>query len=457
MKIHACLLLVSALAVSAVEAAPRLDDYAQGMHLQTYTGRPVAEVLLPDQVYQAVTRQDLGDVRVFNKDGTAVPHAFCAAPTRIEPVIARDSLPVFELQGSSERNSRPDTQVEVQTSSGTEVRVREGIDSATAANAQPWAHVIDVRGIEHDLRSIDFDWSSPDGASQAQVRIEASADLDRWHTVVDQSTLLRVSQGEQQLQRKSIPLAPARYQYLRVVRVDGGPPLHIAEVIGEHVSTAAEIEPIWFSANSLPNAKSGELSFDAARLAPIAYARLVLPLENTSVQVRIESRPDEKSEWRQRWSGEVYSIVNEGRRRISPPAELSQVFDRYWRVVYVKPAAALDPAPALELGYRPAKLRFLVQGASPFTLAFGSRRAEVAPAQACGSLLADIDTGDLGELIGEAVTTDVRSLGGETALRPPPTKTPVRLVVLWVVLIAGAVALITMALSLLKRLNRQQS
>src|SRR4051812_20159279 len=116
----AALILGAPLAVSA--AAPHLDDYVQGIRVDAYTGLPVAEVLLPDEVYQRVTREDLGDIRVFNADGMPVPHAFCAAPIRVEPTVERDSLPVFELQGPT-KETAGSTHVEVDTADGTQVRV----------------------------------------------------------------------------------------------------------------------------------------------------------------------------------------------------------------------------------------------------------------------------------------------------------------------------------------------
>ncbi len=435
-------------------AAPKLDDYTQGMQLETRSGRPLAEMVLPDIVYENVTREDLGDVRVFNANGVPVPHAFCAAPTRAELVVVREPLSVFEVQGPSDRRIAG-AGVEVQTAAGTQIRVHEA-EGSSADGVHTVAHVIDARSVD-DLRAIEFDWTSPDGASQARVRVEASTDLDRWRTIVDATTLLRVTQGEHQLQRNAISLPSAHYDYLRIARVDGGPPLRIAAVIGEHASAASDIEPVWFNATPLPNTQPDEVVFDAGRTAPITFARVVLPIENSSVHVRIQSRPNDQASWRDRWSGEVYSISNAGERRVSPPARLDAQFDRFWRIAYNTPSAALNPPPTLELGYRPANLRFLAQGSGPFTLAFGSRRAEPAAPPACGNLLSGVSASDMDALIGEATPGATQTLGGPLALKPLPVKTPVRLVVLWAVLIAGALGLIAAALSLLKRLKEPAS
>ncbi|HEY8539641.1 MAG TPA: DUF3999 family protein, partial [Steroidobacteraceae bacterium] len=109
--------------------------------------------------------------------------------------------------------------------------------------------------------------------------------------------------------------------------------------------------------------------------------------------------------------------------------------------------------PRLELGYRPAQLRFLAQGSGPYTLAFGSRRAEPAPVRACNSLLGGLSETEFAQNLDMAYLGPERSLGGDAALRPLPKKTPVRQVVLWSVLILGVGVLVAMALSLLRRIN----
>src|SRR5437868_2479568 len=180
-----------ALAASVNAAAPQPDDYAQGVRMTALSDRPLIEVLLPDSVYRTVTRPDLADVRVFNADGAPVPHAFCASAIATEPVVTQESLPVFELRAGAQPAS-DGAQLEVQTPGGTQVKVQETPKQTTTpveASAETSAHVIDARAITNALRSLEFDWSSPDGASQAEVRIEASDDLDRWRTVVGRSAL----------------------------------------------------------------------------------------------------------------------------------------------------------------------------------------------------------------------------------------------------------------------------
>jgi hypothetical protein len=442
-------LLVAAGGVLA--ASPAQDDYSQGLEIFAPQNLPLVETTLPDVVYQGVTRADLGDVRVFNAEGQPVPHAFCAAPTTAEPTITEHSLPVFELRDAPE-SANGGSRIEVQTAGGTQVNVVEaGRDEPAAANGR--IHIIDARDSDEPIRAIQFDWRSPDGASQAQVSIEASDDLDRWRVLVPASTLLLATRGTQELKRERIELPPHAYDYLRVQRTDGGPPLAITGVTAERVAAAAEIEPAWFMATMLSVDDPKLLFFDTGRRAPVSYARLRLPQENSSVRVTLHSRDDGKAPWSERWNGEAYRIASDTQRRESPPAEFVVTSDRYWRLQIAKDPQ-LYRGTLLEFGYRPARLRFLAQGSGPFTLAYGSRRAETFTAGACDSLLADVTSDERARMVGEGLVGAQRALGGDDALKPLPRQTPVRLVVLWSVLVIGVGLLVAMALALLKRVKK---
>lgn len=435
---------------ASVAASPSKNDYASGMVVESAHAQPMIEAVLPDEVYRVVTREDLGDLRVFNADGVPVPHAFCSAPQSGESQVTEQALQVFVLSGRNHVNSQ-NARVNVQTSSGTRVDVQDSSPSASEV-VSGLVHIIDARDTS-PLRAIRFDWRSPDGVSEVRVRIEASDDLDRWRTIVPASTLLLAQQGNQELRRERIQLPLQQYAYLRVQRVDGGPPLIINSVMAEAVSEAEAIEPVWFTATRMPADAADVLMFDAGHIAPVRFARVRLRQENSRASVLLQSRADDRSPWRERWSGESYVVVSDTVRRESPPASFQATSDRYWRVQVLKdPQVYRDST--LELGYRPARLRFLAQGPGPFTVAFGSRRAELAQPAACDGLLADVSAAERERMIDSAYLGQVMSLGGAEALRVPPRPTPVKVVVLWAVLVVGVALLVGMALSLLKRVRQ---
>src|SRR5678815_2039490 len=170
----ACVLLASS---SAFGAAPTLQDYAQGIDISAPESLPLVEATLPDAVYQGATSADLTDVRGLNADGLPVPHAFCAEPATTEPTVTEEQLPVFELHDAA-TNASDGARVELQTGGGMQLNLVVEPEPGQPAVANGRIHIIDAHAQEVPVRAIKFDWQSPDGASQAQVRIEASDDLD---------------------------------------------------------------------------------------------------------------------------------------------------------------------------------------------------------------------------------------------------------------------------------------
>lgn len=429
-------------------AAPQLTDFHAGFTLEGAPGFPVQEVLLPDEVYAGVTRDDLADLRVFNDAGIIVPHALCTEPVPAPDVVREESVAVFTLQRAAVPDVTGSTQVEVQTSGGTAVRIEEPAPASPASAPEVTAYVIDARDVKDPIRALRLAWTA-DGASEVAVRVESSEDLDRWQTVVPHTTLLRAAAvDDRTLERMRVELPAARYRYLRLERSDGGTPPLVDRVTAEVVAAAPPVEPRRFVPAWLEAPAEAEHVFDTGRRAPVRAARVVLPAENMSVQVALDTRATAEAAWRERWRGEVTS-VNGGAGWQPVP----HVTDRYWRLRVLRGRETLGAArPSLELGYDPARLRFMAQGRAPYVLAYGSARTAPAEATACGTLLPGGDA----RLVGAARTLPAvpARFGGRAALEPPPAPTPVRQIILWVVLLAGTALVVVMAFRLLRRLRQ---
>jgi hypothetical protein len=447
-------LLLCCLPFAALAAKPA--DYAQGIALQPVPGRPLQELAIPDAVYAGVLRTDLGDLRVFNAAGIAVPHALCAPLPAPPPEVREQGLPLFPLQAPPQP-AASGLSVDVRTADGAEVQIRDGegalkaVPPATAAQA----YVIDARAVNAPLQALRVRWQSPDGASEVHVRVEASEDLDQWRSVVARAALLRSDAQGQALERIRIPLPPARYRYLRLER-DDGPAVEVSSVSAEALVPAAQAEPRRFLAAAQAAADPARIVYDSGRRAPVEAADLLLPAANMSLRVTLASRPNAAAVaepgWQPRWSGEVHSVADAER---VAPMQFPPTSDRYWRLQILSGADSLAGLqPQLELGYRPGRLRFLVQGEAPYTLAYGSARAEPAT-PGCDRLL-----GNLGEPERAAMTASLDASGGEIelggaeALTPAPKPTPLRLILLWGILVVGSAAVLGMALALLRQLRQ---
>jgi hypothetical protein len=447
-------LAVAAGVAAAAAKAPTTRDFAYGLAIEPEPGKPAHELTLPDAVYEGTTRADLGDLRVFNGGGIVVPHALCPLPEVAPATLREQALPVFPLRRPSP-GSHGDGRVTVQTPGGTSVQVIEGPTPRALTPGSPDApggFVVDASAVDGALRALRLSWSTPDGASEAQVRVEASEDLNAWRTVVAGTTLLHVSADGRALDRNHVDLPEARYRYLRLVR-SGGPALAIGAVTADVVQPAAAAEPRWFAALPVADAEADAFGFDAGRLAPVHAARILLATSNMALRIALDSRAKPGQPWRERWSGEI-SSVDGGNAAQTPPFPAAT--DPLWRVRVLRGAESLGGGrPTLRLGYHPARLRFLAQGDGPFVVGYGSARVAPAQTASCDGLLPNLSPHERAALIGAAAAAPApaAAFGGPDVLTPEPPPTPVRQMVLWAVLLLGTAALVAMALSLLKRLR----
>jgi hypothetical protein len=92
-------LVLGILSAVPVWAGQARDDFAFGFTAEPEGKNPVWELSLPDEVYRSVTRPDLGDLRVFNRDGLLVPHAVRRPTALLADRAAPQRLSVFPLRG----------------------------------------------------------------------------------------------------------------------------------------------------------------------------------------------------------------------------------------------------------------------------------------------------------------------------------------------------------------------
>jgi len=461
MKLLAGLLTLSVAAAAAAAESPTPRDFAYGLDIEPELDRPVQQFNVPEAVYQGVTRADLGDLRVFNGGGIVVPHALCSGPVVTAETVTEQPLAVFPLRRPPPLRALGDGRVTVQTPGGTSVQVIEGSGSQALAPTVEGTDgfVVDAGGAPGALRTLRLAWNTPDGASEAQVRVEASENLNHWRTIVSGTTLLHVAADGRELDRNTIDLPQEKYRYLRLVRSEG-PAVVISGVSADVVQPGAAAAPQWFAAQPAPDAEANAFLYDAGRLAPVQAARVELAMTNMALNVALDSRRSPDQAWQQRWSGDVTSVrraAEEVAFGISDPvAAFGPVADTLWRVRVLRGAESLGGSrPTLRLGYHPARLRFLAQGDGPFVVAYGSGRVEPAQVASCEGLLPPATPEARATLIGAASATPAAAgaFGGADMLAPPPKPTPVRQIVLWAVLVLGTAALVAMALSLLRRLR----
>jgi hypothetical protein len=440
MKCRIAIALATALtAVLAVplSAGQLREDFARGITVEVGDDGPLFELSVPAAVYDTVTRPDVGDLRVFNRDGTVVPHAVRRPRALLAEAPAPRALPFFPLRGRGEGGV-----------SGRALRIvtddRGAIVTATSEDVRPGdadrvvAYLVDASTLEvwPDTLALDWEGEADDGFA-VTLDVESSDDLARWRTVVSGVTLARLRSGGAELVHSTITLPSAPGKYLRLEWPEA---LRAIRLTGVRASFPAQTQPLVRESmrlRGLPvEAAPGTYDFDTGGVWPVDRVQVVFDERNTVAAARVLSRPTAEEAWRRRQRATFYSLERDGAALQNEPARVAVTPDRYWRLEFADGEAWTGQSPTLELAWVPDVLTVVAQGEGPFTVAFGSATVDEAD-RATDGLLTVLEDERGRALLGSARASDVFALGGDSRLVPPPAPLPWRTWVLWAVLVAG--------------------
>lgn len=453
-----CLFIVfvwhAATASAAPDRAMTMDDFAYGYALDTPVVASVYSAALPVDVYKFVQRQDLGDLRVFNAQGEAVPHALLPPTTSTEaPQMVR--LPVFPMRDSHDAvTGRMALRIH-RDAQGTIIDIR---DDAPAVKDQPVvAYVLDASKLDRALTKLIVHWPATQGFV-AHVSVSASEDLNNWRTVNTSATLAELVQGSERLARNTIEMPPIKAKYFRIGWLKNNAGILIESIEAELASLVQLPVPAWLTLEGIPaKDKEGSESyvFDTQGHFPVERVNLFLADPNNLVRATIYSRADDKTEWRQRYHGLFYRLNrNEAATEFrNDPVLVGRTLDRWWRIdLAAAENGAKRAGVKLEIGWVPDRITFVARGSGPYVLAYGSMQARGAE-QPVTELLRTLERHENKLIPQEAIIRERMLLGGEDRLQVGPAPLPWRRILLWAVLIGGVALLAAMALGLTRQLK----
>lgn len=441
------LLLSLALPASAaLPAVARPADFATGMKLRLQGEQPFHRLELPLAAH-AQARPDLADVRIFNAEGEAVPHAFArgeAAPAAPAPT----AVPRFPLHAPGGGQDAPALDVKIEQD-GRLISLQSRYGGITGSGpVESW--LFDLSALRQPVQALLLDWPVPANGFSTEARLEGSDDLKAWQPLVT-APLLDLAFGGQRLQQKRIAFPASRFRYLRLMPRQPLPPLSAAAV--DTLPAAALVPERWLEVPGHPGPASGEYVFDLGARLVATRLELKLPQPNTVAPVEWLVRERQRDDWRSVTRATLYRLRRDGADMASPALATGAQAGRYWLLRVDPRAGGLGSGtPVLRLAWRPTQLVFLARGTPPFTLAFGQRDA--APVQLpLASLLPGYRPGMEADLplasVGPAMP-----LGGHNAPAPGEEDTPPpdwKRWLLWGILLLGVGLLAAMARSLLRQ------
>ncbi len=441
-----CALLATASVAAGSGDAP--VDFAFGIRLETPGPAAVYRLLMPQVIYRTATREDLGDLRIFNAAGKPVPHALRHPRSADREARPPQELRFFPFERSQAGGSE---RVLVKVHTDPAGAVVDVDSSGQRADQRTVSYLIDASGLQLPLSALSIEWRGPD---VARVALHVSEDLQRWRRLREDATLARLAHAGQRFEQRRIEIPTRTYKYLRLRVPESGDPLTLVAVQAEFEERTAD--PQRDSLHVLGERDTDEAEvwrFDTGGRMPVERIELSLPQPNSVVSVVLRSRPHAQTNWRLRGSGILYRL-DLGQTELSDSSiGFPPVTDRWWRLEVTSDPAGLGAAPPeLEFAWRPHVLQFLARGPSPFLLAYGN--ADMRPSRLpIGQVLERIGEEQAEALVATAHLAQPVTLGGDERLRASRGPFPWLTLILWTVLLLGVALIGWMALRLFRQMN----
>ncbi|WP_175654265.1 DUF3999 domain-containing protein [Burkholderia ambifaria] len=369
MKRLAALLGLSLLtSFAAADATPGAERVARRFSLDLDGSAAYYQLTVPQAVYAASRRDDLGDVRIFNGAGEPVPYSLDAPAAAAVPP-SRTPVHWFPLPPSRTDDGRAPLGVSVAPDGSLRAAV------TAPARVKHAADLVDLSHADGEVDAVLVHVS--DGSYQGRVAVEASDDLRSWRSL-GSTQLLKVGRGDDVLVQERIALEGTGSRYLRLDWLDGAPAIGSIEIETQphdaRTADAAAVPRQWRDAVHVrAGGAPGEYLFDTDGAYPVDRVRIDLPQPNTVARATLQSRADAQAPWRDVAGAVLFRLQGKGAEQRNPPLAFAPNPDRAWRIVVDMRNGGLGGGqPAVAVGWHPAALTFVARGTPPFALGVGN-------------------------------------------------------------------------------------
>jgi hypothetical protein len=435
-------------------------DFAHARELKTTLDGAVYRVTIPRFVYEGLIQSQMKDLAVFNANGEIVPFVVTETPPVTEISARPDrSVPFYELppdartgirdaRENSSRSAVGPLDIYVKTGADGQVIAITGSGTGDGASSasRDRRYLLDFSSMpDEDAEGRRLHLSFPEDATlTAVLSLFKSPNLRDWSPILRGSPLIRLSKNGERLTSDSVelPEAPGRYILLQVEGVDSAFNLKDIRYSSTVKTRALREESASFEGKA--DVKEPVVEYDTLGAFPIASLNFELQ-EPGLYRVRYFSRPDTTSEWTS-WGGMELAMIREPSGvRLNPAVSFtSPRGDRYWRIQFESSFSGTPPK--MKIAWRTSEVFFLAQGSSPYILAFGSPRKDLALQNI--SLSRDRQLSALDAEIGpEPHQGSLLAPGGEEAARG---ESQWQRYLVWGLLVFGGLLLSAMAWKLMK-------
>lgn len=451
MRVILCLGFLMFNAMPSMAGTLLVSDFNCNLEADVPAGSALGSIMVPDEVYMCSSRKDLGDLRVFGKNGI-LPHLIKRPSEGKGEVKEPASLPFFPVY--SGEGGKAGVSVHLSAGSGGAlVDLRTETDRRRTDSPSFW--LIDASSLKEPLSGLVFDWSGP-ARLVFDINVEAGSDLSTWRRIKGPITLADLDYAGNRLTVRKADLPRTDDRYLRITWPAEAEGAALTSVKAIFPRPGKEPEMRW---SEVEGKKSGSspgktaYEFDIKGHFPVERVDLVLPEGMDTIQAVLMSRPDLASGWVMRHLGVFYGMTVNGRVIKGGEASLPVIQDRFWRIETSSEAAFYNEAsPSLRIGWVPHELVFVPSGNTSCILAFG--RGGMSPSSdASVSALFSSLSADPGFKPSLAVISEEKNKGRKFDSSAWPF--PFRKWILWAFLVLGVSIIAFMAWRLYRQMGNE--
>lgn len=331
---------------------------------------------------------------------------------------------------------------------------------AGGARTDVAAFVVDARAVERAPTAVELAWRTLSQPFLLDVRIEQSDDLTSWHSV-GRGSVAQLAVGGAEARHARVAVSARAGGYLRI-----GWDRNVADFYLESVALVSTnaVEPSLLSARlpaldrAPPPSRDARANaaepfyFDGGGPMPAATATMHFVAGSGWLTADVAVADALDGPWLPVAYGTLfYELDYSGTHFASPAVALGRTEKRYWRVTPAQPVNR--DRVELELRYPQELLRVAAKGSPPYLLAAGTRVADAGPDDTFAAVWRRLDPTPAPA---RAALGALRELGGAAAL-VAPVVLPWRTAALWLVLVAGVVAVAFMAVRLAREMHDKPS
>jgi hypothetical protein len=363
-------LIVLGLLLAATSAVAGVKDYARQWRVGAQDEGAYA-VTLDSTIYRQLARRDLADLAAFNGAGEALPFGPMPASYAPPPSVWRPAV-WFALPATTGPENG-DLSLHVTRTAAGDLSLDTTLSHGVTHSVQNI--LIDVRARDNDIEGIAFDLPLDAADFSADVRVDASEDLQHWRTIVPEATVAQLRQGGQALVRRHIEIPPQRATYLRISTLGADQKIPLSAVQLQLAASGPALQAParqWLDADYV-RTEGRAYVYRMSSPVPADQINIVLGDDNSLANFSVSTRnPDDKN-WNYVGQLTAFRMRGAGLSLDNEAMDIATTRMPEWRI---ESNIDLIKPPVLKFAYRPETWLLLTHGSPPFVIAAGSPWAQ---------------------------------------------------------------------------------